>query len=738
VSNNTLSDAHAAYLDGQAISPDVARAAGVRSAYLASDLPPYLVHHYSSRGAMVVPGIVFPWYPPDGSEPVWELRPDFPPEGCPKYLWSAQPVAMSVLPCMRERVADPALPLVYAEGTKQVLAMVSAIGELPYAVVGLHGCWGWSQDKMPSPGLGLIPHDGREVIIAMDGDRPGKRNVWDGAEGLAAGVRALGARTVRYLSLPVRGTNGADDYLATVPAGDRAAVLIRLIGQAPDRPGRRPPPEKVAPVAPENNGGYRDTLPDLGGSLGSPGSPYPGPPLNVDGAALLDEAVRALGRYVVFRDVEHAAAAALYVAATHAVRELQFAPRFRVKSPVKRCGKTLLLDVMSCMVHRALPTANVSAAALVRSIGSDPATLVLDEMDAVFGKNVKGDEKAETLRGVLNAGFGRGKPYIRYDAVNCQVESFPTFAMAIIAGIGDLPDTIEDRAIIVSLVRKTKDRKVARFRLRQHTPGLRDLGDRLAAWVGPLAAQIGDAQPAMPPGMSDRAEDTWEPLIAVADAAGGHWPRTARHVARVMSAEAAKADTDQDTGTRLLTDMREVFGDADRLPTTVILVKLAGLTGAPWGDWNHGRAMTDRQLADKLRGFGITPQQVKIEQKNLKGYFRGDFYAAWAAYVTEPPAPPEPPVQSDQPNTPDPPAPPFTPAPSPGEYAYSQPGPGVGATGATGATSQVRQGMPVAPAETGGYRGYQDQPDGYALPDCQICRDMGQPCAVHRIPARHD
>jgi Protein of unknown function (DUF3631) len=112
------------------------------------------------------------------------------------------------------------------------------------------------------------------------------------------------------------------------------------------------------------------------------------------------------------------------------------------------------------------------------------------------------------------------------------MEECPTFAMAIIAGIGELPDTIEDRAVPLWMDRKTADEscplttrhecdRVHKFRTRRDGPQLQELRDRLGAWVGPRAEQIGDAEPVMPDGLNDRAEDAWEALIALADVAGG-------------------------------------------------------------------------------------------------------------------------------------------------------------------------------------------------------------------------
>src|SRR5262245_53984075 len=209
---------------------------------------------------------------------------------------------------------------------------------------------------------------------------------------------------------------------------------------------------------------------------------------HLDGAQVLAEVHATLTRYVVFPSGQAADAAVLYAAATHAMPGLEFAARLVIKSPVKRCGKSRLLDVLAQLVHKPLTTADISAAALVRSIPADePPTILLDEADAIFGKALKGDEKAEHLRGILNAGFGRDRPYKRWDITTRSVEDCPTFAMAVIAGIGSMPDTIEDRAVILTLRRKALAERVAKYRLRRDKPRVIAVGDRLAGWVTPNA-----------------------------------------------------------------------------------------------------------------------------------------------------------------------------------------------------------------------------------------------------------
>ena len=254
----------------------------------------------------------------------------------------------------------------------------------------------------------------------------------------------------------------------------------------------------------------------------SPPDEEPGDLTVVDGAELLDELLATITRYVAFPDEHAAAAATLWIATTHALPAFECAPRLVITSPQKRCGKTRTLDVIARHLSPPLATVNATVAAIFRSIGDEhPPTLIIDEADTIFGTK-KAAEQNEDLRALLNAGHQRGRPALgalgRYQIPT----EFNTFAMAALAGIGAMPDTITDRAINITMRRRTSGEKVSQFRSRRDGPILEDLRDAACRVGGRRIDELSAAEPDMP--VEDRAADTWEPLIAVADAAGGHWP----------------------------------------------------------------------------------------------------------------------------------------------------------------------------------------------------------------------
>ena len=353
----------------------------------------------------------------------------------------------------------------------------------------------------------------------------------------------------------------------------------------------------------------------------------------VDGAALLDSLKEALTYYLVMPSDEATNSAVLWIAATHAQPAWEHATRLGITGPSKRCGKSRLLEIIKATAYQVLPAVHASTAALYRSIGSDdPPTVLFDEVDTLFGSK-KASEANEDLRALINAGHSRGWPILRCVGPNQEVQPFSSFAMVALAGIGNLPDTIADRAVNIRMRRRAPHETVRPFRTRRDTPRLAALRDQLTAWLRAHLPTLEEAEPDMP--VEDRAADTWESLIAVADLAGGAWPEHARLAAKLLTAQAADNDTDTSTATRLLADLRTVFSTDSQLYTATILARLAALESAPWAD----RQLSASDLAAALRGFDVKPRDVRENGgPNRKGYRAADLHDPWTRYL--PPADP--------------------------------------------------------------------------------------------------
>jgi uncharacterized protein DUF3631 len=220
------------------------------------------------------------------------------------------------------------------------------------------------------------------------------------------------------------------------------------------------------------------------------------------------------------------------------------------------------------------------------------------------------------------------RPYIRWDAIARQREDCATFAMVALAGIGDLPDTIMDRAVIIRMRRRAPGELVEPYRTRRDRPPLAALRGHLASWGRAHRAELGRLEPPLP--VEDRDADNWEPLVAVADLAGGDWPARARKAVVLLCAEDADADTEASLGLRLLADVRDIFAEltVSFLPSADLAARLRGLAEAPW----QAIDLSMHKLAFLLKPYGVRPRQN--DARTARGYHVADFADPFRRYLT--------------------------------------------------------------------------------------------------------
>jgi len=357
------------------------------------------------------------------------------------------------------------------------------------------------------------------------------------------------------------------------------------------------------------------------------------PPATPDGARILDDVERFVGRFVAFPSDAARVAVTLWTAHAHVVESFDSTPRLALLSPEPGSGKTRTLEVLELLCPAPLSCLSASSAAVFRSLAVQPRVLLFDEVDTIFTRR-GGDDGAEDLRALINAGHRKGATIPRCVGPTHAVAEFPVYGAAALAGLGDLPDTVMSRSLIVRMRRRAPDEHVEPFRRRLHAIEGTDLREALAAWTGHVEGDLAGAWPDMPDGIVDRPADVWEPLLAVADAAGGRWPQRAR-AACVELCKVAES-REASLGVKLLADLREIWGQADALPTETILDQLHKLDESPWNDL-HGKPIDARGLARRLRTYGAHSVDVRLSAKSvLKGYRRADLWDAWSRYLPPP------------------------------------------------------------------------------------------------------
>jgi Protein of unknown function (DUF3631) len=208
------------------------------------------------------------------------------------------------------------------------------------------------------------------------------------------------------------------------------------------------------------------------------------------------------------------------------------------------------------------------------------------------------------------------------------------FGPKLLCGIGrKIPETVLDRAVPIRLERKGRGDVVARFRLRTAVAELSPLRERLAAWATDATEALRAAEPDLPDELNDRAQDVWEPLLAIADAAGGDWPVRAREAAVALHGGVV---SDESRGVALLADIRGIFAereDMDRIGSSDLVHELRAIEDAPWADDD----LSTHRLASMLKEFEIeiAPKHVRIGERTVKGYYREAFERAWNLYVSD-------------------------------------------------------------------------------------------------------
>ena len=341
-----------------------------------------------------------------------------------------------------------------------------------------------------------------------------------------------------------------------------------------------------------------------------------------DGAKRLDEVEAFFRRFVIFPDEYCSIAVTLFAAHTFAVEKFYVTPRLILDSAEPECGKTRVLELLALLCREPKMTFNTTVAALYRRLQDKMLTVLLDEADAIWSP--KAGPQAEDLRAFVNAGYKRGATVDRCvgDGSKIKVVEFPVFAPMAIAGIaGNMPATVTSRGVIIHMRRRKAGEQVDPYEEQDVLPESRPLRDRLSEWVESVAPELDSARPAMPAGVTDRRAEVWRALLAIADAAGGEWPERAREACEHFTL--GSVGTPASLGIRLLTDLKAIFGDKDRMTTVDILEALTGMDEAPWGEMRSTRKPLDsRGLSGLLKKYEVGPATFKVDGtgKTAKGY----------------------------------------------------------------------------------------------------------------------
>jgi Protein of unknown function (DUF3631) len=354
------------------------------------------------------------------------------------------------------------------------------------------------------------------------------------------------------------------------------------------------------------------------------------------GADVLDRIEAFLARFIVYPNEWTRHAHALWIAHCWLMDCWYYTPRLLLVSPEPNCGKGTAFRLTKLLVPRPETIGDMSVAAFYSTIdealeeyGARP-TILYDQIDTVFGPQA-GRGNAE-LRNLIDIGFDRSMT--RRRKMGKRVTRFSPFAALGMTGamaLFDVPSDIRSRSVVIQMQRKAPPERLGRRDkwLEAQAAPLRDL---LQMWIEFIHEHAFEYLPEVPEGVSERDADMWEPLLAVAELAGGHWPETAR--AAAVTSVTSVTSTEPSEGILLLGEIQAIF---DRRKCAKIFTNdlLAGLRSTGLFRWtNKGPIPAALELRKRLIAYGVDPpKDIRIGQDNRKGYHRAGFEAAWASYL---------------------------------------------------------------------------------------------------------
>lgn len=490
-----------------------------------------------------------------------------------------------------------------------------------------------------------------DIVLVADNDR-----LTDGNPGLTKATAAALVTGARLAIPTFPGDDGTDANDLCAISG-KEAVMLCLEAAAKVDPAQAPAPETLTPVGDPMTAAvnqlaklsplqYDKVRKEQAKLLGvrpatldaevkaarkedtsddspfEPVEPWADP---VDGAELLTTLTATVRRFIIC-EPQTAQAVALWVAMCWFIDVVQVAPLAVITAPEKRCGKSMLLFLIGRLVPRPLTSSSITPSALFRSIDLWQPTLLIDEVDACLKDN-------EELRGLINCGHTRDSAFtIRCVGDDHTPTKFNVWGAKALSGIGHVADTLMDRAIILELRRKLSHESVDRIRYAE--PGMfNDLCSMLARFADDNAELVRLARPNLPPSLNDRAQDNWEPLLAIATVAGGDWYKIGTAAALKLSGCESLALS---IGTELLADIQEIFEHkkVDRISTVELIKELCADDEKPWATYNRGFQIKPRQIAAKLKGYNIQSKTIRLGYGDTpKGYERNQFVEAFSRYI---------------------------------------------------------------------------------------------------------
>lgn len=361
------------------------------------------------------------------------------------------------------------------------------------------------------------------------------------------------------------------------------------------------------------------------------------------GEMILDELQAFCLRFCCLPSAAAATMMTLWIAHTHVVVEengrlaTATSPRLAFLSDVPGSGKTTACRMCVKLSHNGVMGTSLTAPTFAITMARRRPTMGIDEFDG----QIKGGRGSSDLVNIVNIGYeDDGALWMRANG-----DEYNVYGPVVLAGLGEVirvsraTQALKTRMLIIEMA--PSNRPVETFR-REHNPAAKAHNEEVANWIATVAEEIVLDYPEMPDGVNGRTAQLWEPLFAVANAAGGHWPESCRLAFESFELGKSNEPAELPLRLRLARDLRIVFMGEAKLDTATILGRLRALQGAPWAKlWPH-KLSAAREMSKAL-GASVKPTKVRVEvngeDKPVQGYTAASLESLWALVPDVPDVP---------------------------------------------------------------------------------------------------
>jgi len=329
---------------------------------------------------------------------------------------------------------------------------------------------------------------------------------------------------------------------------------------------------------------------------------------------------------------------ALWVGHAHVLDAFTATPRLLVTSDAPGCGKSEVLRRVSDLSPRGWSAGRATKAAVTAKLNCPrdaKPTLFIDEVSQVFGK-AGHNGATHPLYGVLCEGY-KDPSHESFSAGRTAIEVDIYTAVAM-AGRGNaVPDDVASRSI---RIRMQSGQPAMDYTEREHAPQSElyrlAVGRYLRGHLGRIAAYSARG---VHEKLTGRTREIWEPLFAVADAAGGAWPGRCLDAFSdlVMDRGATVILTPQQTVLRDMLRAADAAG-ADEIPGNDLITRMRGYGETLYDSLNNrALAMLMARAMEPVQPVQLS-RTASSDGRQQRGYTLADIRAIAAARMPAEPA----------------------------------------------------------------------------------------------------